>query len=513
MMTTEHLINLVRKNGLELENIPFKDREIVLEAVRQNGMALAYAGSFKDREIVLEAVRKNGLAIKYAGSFIDKALILEAVRQNGLAIKYSGPFLDRDIILEAVRQNGLTIKYSGPFMDKALILEAVRQNGMAVGYAGPFLDKALILEAVRQNGLALGYAGPFLDRDIVLEAVNQNGMALGYAEPFTDKEILKIAVRNNPVSYKYVSPELKKDKEITDQLPPPPPSLKLSRQLSETKSTQGHGNTCSFHSNTRIILQNRFLFVNPIKIDEPYILNKCNRFLITDIKDPTFEDLNEMHCSTGGYNKILLFLYVYHLYNQLYKCGTIPIDGLVTSAIDKMEIPTILASSIHTERLSMLLADIHTKSSGITWQEFPFEMNDLDKDLIFEIVQKVLSLNFYIKLGLSGKIGGHAVTIVSIQNNNYIIKNTWTDIEDIVPSIKFLYLQGVPFVGTRLTFYLPMFALITLPKIEDFSMWLDVYILELKEKKKTGGNLRKKHTRNYKKTKLKKNKTKMKIRL
>ena len=42
-------------------------------------------------------------------------------------------------------------------------------------------------------------------------------------------------------------------------------------------------------------------------------------------------------------------------------------------------------------------------------------------------------------------------------------------------------------------------------------MWLDVYILELKEKKKTGGYLRKKHTRNYKKTKLKKNKTKMNI--
>ena len=174
-----------------------------------------------------------------------------------------------------------------------------------------------------------------------------------------------------------------------------------------------------------------------------------------------------------------------------------------------MEIPNTLASSIHTERLSMLLADIHKKSSGITWQEFQFDMEDFDKDLFFEIVKKVLSLNFYIKLGLNGKIGCHAVTIVSIQNNNYIIKNSWTNSEDIVPSIKFLYLQGVPFVGTRLTFYLPMFALITLPKIEDFSMWIDVYILELKKKKKTGGYLRKKHTINYKKTKkLKKNKTK-----
>ena len=40
------------------------DREIVLAAVRQNGLALIYAWPLQsDRKIVLAAVRKNGKAL------------------------------------------------------------------------------------------------------------------------------------------------------------------------------------------------------------------------------------------------------------------------------------------------------------------------------------------------------------------------------------------------------------------------------------------------------------------
>ena len=46
------------------------DREIVLEAVKQDGYALEYASAAlkDDREIVLEAVKQDGEALKYASA-------------------------------------------------------------------------------------------------------------------------------------------------------------------------------------------------------------------------------------------------------------------------------------------------------------------------------------------------------------------------------------------------------------------------------------------------------------
>jgi len=53
------------------------DRQLVLEAVRQNGLALEYASDAlrNDREVVDGAVRQNGTALAYAG----EALLVPAV--------------------------------------------------------------------------------------------------------------------------------------------------------------------------------------------------------------------------------------------------------------------------------------------------------------------------------------------------------------------------------------------------------------------------------------------------
>ena len=62
-----------------------------------------------DRELFLEAVKKNGLALRYANPFLreDKELVLEAVRENGLALKYADWIWqnDPDVVLEAIREN------------------------------------------------------------------------------------------------------------------------------------------------------------------------------------------------------------------------------------------------------------------------------------------------------------------------------------------------------------------------------------------------------------------------
>ena len=487
-LTRERAIIMVRKNGLELQYVgPFKDREIILEAVQQNGMALEYVPiKMLDREIILEAVRKNGLAVMY------------------VPIK----MLDREIVLEAVRQNGTALIGVGPFKDREVILEAVRQNGLALGYVPEsFKDREIILEAVHQNGMALGYVqAEMQDKDIIMTAIRQNGMALGYVPiKLRDKIICINAVQQNVIAYSFVPHELRQDIEIVGVLPPPPKPLKLTTQISETHSNQGLDKSCSFHANTRLILQNRFIFVTPIRVGESYVVNKCNELLLTDIKDNSFEQLSESRCSQGGYNKILLFLYTYLLYAQYYACGTTPIHGLVTDAIDKMEIPKILTTTIHAERLFILLVDLHKKSTGIVWQEFEIEITDVSEDKLFLMIQKVMQLRFYVKLSLSG-YQGHVVTIVAVQENNYVIKNSWSDTEDVVPSIKFLYLQGVPFVGTKLTFYLPLYSTVTVSvkSLDEFSHWLDIYALDLKMSKLSklkAGSLKSKRRKRTRKTK------------
>ena len=55
---------MVKKNGLELENLPKhfkKDREIVLAAVRSDGFAIVDADSkfLDDKEIAIEAIKNN----------------------------------------------------------------------------------------------------------------------------------------------------------------------------------------------------------------------------------------------------------------------------------------------------------------------------------------------------------------------------------------------------------------------------------------------------------------------
>ena len=71
------------------------DREVVLQAVRQNGKALQYASEElkNDREVVLQAITQNGKALQYASPELqdDEEVVLQAVAQNGEALQYASP--------------------------------------------------------------------------------------------------------------------------------------------------------------------------------------------------------------------------------------------------------------------------------------------------------------------------------------------------------------------------------------------------------------------------------------
>jgi len=166
------------------------DRDIVLEAVRQDGSALRFAGENlrADREVVIEAVRKHGMALQFA-----------AVELRG----------DRDIVIQAVQQEGWALGCAAIELcsDYEVMLEAVRQNGRALGCADPALraDRDIVLAAVRQNGRALGCADAALraDFEVVLEAARQSVAALEYASEDlrsdrSDPVLTPASVRANP---------------------------------------------------------------------------------------------------------------------------------------------------------------------------------------------------------------------------------------------------------------------------------------------------------------------------
>jgi hypothetical protein len=68
----------------------YKDKSIVLEAVKQYGFALEFADESlkKDRSIVLEAVKQNGYALQFADESLkkDRSIIVAAFKTNGSGI-------------------------------------------------------------------------------------------------------------------------------------------------------------------------------------------------------------------------------------------------------------------------------------------------------------------------------------------------------------------------------------------------------------------------------------------
>jgi hypothetical protein len=109
------VLNLIRNNGLNLEFVTvFKNnKEVVFEAVHQNGLSLRYASNIlkNNKQIVLEAVQNKGESLKYASKELqnNKEIVLEAMRNGSLEYASNELKDDFEIVLEAVKTNGFFI--------------------------------------------------------------------------------------------------------------------------------------------------------------------------------------------------------------------------------------------------------------------------------------------------------------------------------------------------------------------------------------------------------------------
>jgi hypothetical protein len=111
-------MELMRQNGscYALKYVPeaLQDREMCLEAVRQDSWALQYVPkALQDREMCLGAVRQDGYALYYVPKALrDKKMCLEAVKHSGYALKYVPEALrDREMCLDAVRKDGRALDF------------------------------------------------------------------------------------------------------------------------------------------------------------------------------------------------------------------------------------------------------------------------------------------------------------------------------------------------------------------------------------------------------------------
>ena len=260
LLNDEIAYNVVKRDGhcLKCVSESLQDNEmIVLEAIKTYPAAIDYATRrfCEDKRLVLKAVQTNGLVLEYLGNHEDdlnwkrnREIVLEAVKQNPEAIKYA-QVMDKEIALIAIRKNGEMLLHVTKELreDPEVVLEAVKQNYKVLQEASKeglktAFTKEIALEMVKQDGLMLEETKEFVeDKDVVLEAVKQNGNALKYvSDSFKEdfeivltaleslsenvknnkykfqnvREVYLAAIKENPEYYKYASDTMRFDKKF-----------------------------------------------------------------------------------------------------------------------------------------------------------------------------------------------------------------------------------------------------------------------------------------------------------
>ena len=242
-------LKLVAVNGLTLglfDQSVKADKDVVLAAVRQNGLALGVAGVCNS-EIVMAAIENNLKAVGYIRNtgvtpqvvnwlankgyalmllhefrplFASKAFTLSQVAKNGLMLAYVGVLRgDKDVVMAAVQQHGAALKFADGFLqhDKRIVMAAVAQYGQALCYAQLFQgDKEVVMTAVAQDGLALEYADESMqkDKDVVMKAVTTSARAMCMNRFFrTDKDVAMLAATTYASNVGFIEnvPELRNE--------------------------------------------------------------------------------------------------------------------------------------------------------------------------------------------------------------------------------------------------------------------------------------------------------------
>lgn len=183
-----------------------ENREVILETVSRNGCLLCcFRGMQADREVVLTAVRDSGMALQFASSPLrrDREVVMAAVQQEGGALQmaFRPVHEDRDVVLAAVANSGSALQFAASKFckDREVVLAAVAN------------DPGVLFECEIPQELRD-------DREVVLAAVRSDGALLVHAPEAlrADREIVRAAVSTCPDALGFASAELRADSEFAE---------------------------------------------------------------------------------------------------------------------------------------------------------------------------------------------------------------------------------------------------------------------------------------------------------
>ena len=171
----QRAVAYVSRNGGELLNFPaFKDDyDVVMTAVRQNGLSLQFASERlrDDFHVVIAAVQNKGHAIAYASPNLrmKKGVCWAACMNDGLAIVYINQNMrdDKDVALAAAMSNGHSVRFLSEktMENQEIALAAISEDSHAVVYLRPqsrleFPKGDLVTQVIMNNSLALDFMDP-----------------------------------------------------------------------------------------------------------------------------------------------------------------------------------------------------------------------------------------------------------------------------------------------------------------------------------------------------------------
>ena len=146
----------VEENGMALQHVRDKTRDLCLAAVKENGVALLYVPKElrENYDICMEAVKQNGSVLQLVPDKFKQELALTAVTKDGLALQYVKQ-QTHDICMAAINQNARALRYvEDPTIN--LCLAAVKKEGWVLGFVPKRLRTLEIcMEAVNQNHTVL----------------------------------------------------------------------------------------------------------------------------------------------------------------------------------------------------------------------------------------------------------------------------------------------------------------------------------------------------------------------
>ena len=292
----------LQKDGMALQHVS-KSYENVLAAVKQNGLALQFVPDSMKDKCMTHALHQNIAAFEYVSPRFkdDKVFVSDVLAQDGDLLEFVSDRLkdDEDVVRIATKRNGYPLQYASDRLrsDK----ELVAQCGLEYATDAVKDDKDFVL----QHPTMLEFASERLkdDKEVVMAAVSTLGKLVYFASERlrSDPDVTDAAIAQDPTSVHFIRPL--------------PYKKKLTRRFSRGYSNQGNSSTCGYHAFSKVILNNVFGLLHPLRETSVYVEQQCNRYLNTTRFD--LSELTPEKCSPDGYLKILLFLHLFYLYKSV----------------------------------------------------------------------------------------------------------------------------------------------------------------------------------------------------